>query len=276
MPRFLMCPPDHYEVAYAINEFMAPDAWAQDAERLSALAHEEWSGLKSAIEAAGGHVEMLGPTPGLPDLVFTANCAVVLDGDVLLGRYRAEPRRGEEPITERWFRKAFPNVGKQAEGVFQEGLGDSVWDPVRKLFWAGHGPRSSQASHVAIAERFEAEVVSLPLVSTRFYHMDVCLMPLSGGHVLYLPSAFDEAGLTEIRDRAGALAVPVSEDDANLFAINCVEIDGTVILNDCTPELQSALEGRGYAVVKTPLSTFAMGGGGAFCLTLRLDWRKSG
>ncbi|MEL6364238.1 MAG: arginine deiminase-related protein [Pseudomonadota bacterium] len=276
MPRFLMCPPDHYEVAYAINEFMAPDAWTKDAARLSALAREEWAGLRRAIEKAGGTVETLEPTAGLPDLVFTANSAVVLDGRPLLGRYRHTARRGEEPIVSAWFEANFEDLEKQPEGVAQEGLGDCVWDPVRRLFWAGCGPRSDRAAHDRVAERFGAEVVSLPLVSNRFYHMDVCLMPLSGGDILYLPEAFDEDGRREIKARGGDRLIPASAEDAEMFAINCVEIDRTILLNDCTPALESALSERGYAVVRTPLSTFVMGGGGAFCLTLPLDLASDG
>jgi len=271
MPRYLMCPPDHYEVAYAINEFMAPDAWAKDADRLCALARTEWDGLARAIEEAGGSVETLAPRPGLPDMVFTANSAVVLDGKALLGRYRAPERQGEEPHVRRWFESAFSEVRKQPEDVSQEGLGDCVWDPVRRIFWGGFGPRSSRESHAAVAQTFGVEVVSLPLVSGRFYHMDVCLMPLSGGDLLYLSSAFDADGLAEIRRRAGDKAIAASEEDADLFALNCVEIEGAVILNDCTPALEATLADRGYRVRRTPLSTFAMGGGGAFCLTLRLD-----
>ena len=266
-----MCPPDHFEVSYAINEFMEPDAWAKDADRLSALARSEWDGLVAAIERAGGTVETLPPAKGLPDLVFTANAAVVLDGRVLEGRYRAPERAPEEPLVSAWFAKHFSDCVKQREGAFQEGLGDSVWDPVRQCFWAGWGPRSSLESHDAIRTCFGAQVRSLKLVSSRFYHLDVCLMPLSGGEILYFPEAFDADGLAEIQGAAGDMAIAVSAEDAGRLAVNAVEIDGTIILSGCSEGLRARLETRGYEVVETHLTTFAMSGGGAFCLTLRLD-----
>ena len=43
------------------------------------------------------------PVRGLPDLVFTANAAVVLDRKVLLARFRCEERQGEEPHNRRFF-----------------------------------------------------------------------------------------------------------------------------------------------------------------------------
>jgi hypothetical protein len=60
-PRFLMCPPRHFAVAYSINPWMDRQAWGQ------------WAELRHALAAAGAAIETLEPAPGLPDLVFTAN-----------------------------------------------------------------------------------------------------------------------------------------------------------------------------------------------------------
>ena len=48
---------------------------------------------------------MRAPRVGLPDLVFTANAAVVLDGKALLARFRHPERQGEESIVERAFHR---------------------------------------------------------------------------------------------------------------------------------------------------------------------------
>jgi N-dimethylarginine dimethylaminohydrolase len=81
--------------------------------------------------------------PGLPDLVFTANAAVVLDRQVLLARFRHPERAREEPHFEAVFRSLQARglvdaVRKLPESVVLEGA-DCVWDATRELFWLGYG-----------------------------------------------------------------------------------------------------------------------------------------
>ena len=83
-PRFLICPPRHFAVTYSINPWMDPRAWAEGGAALHADAQLQWAALRHALEAAGAALEALEPAPGLPDLVFTANAAVVLDRKVCL------------------------------------------------------------------------------------------------------------------------------------------------------------------------------------------------
>src|SRR5262249_57554109 len=96
-PRFLMCRPQHFGVTYAINPWMDPQSWARDGHALSATAHQEWTQLHHAFTELGALIELMPPAPGLPDLVCTANAAVVLDGTVLLSRFRHPQRRRQQP-----------------------------------------------------------------------------------------------------------------------------------------------------------------------------------
>ena len=50
-------------------------------------------------------VDLVPPAAGLPDLVFTANSAVVLDRNVLLARFRHPERQAEEAHFEAAFRR---------------------------------------------------------------------------------------------------------------------------------------------------------------------------
>ena len=45
-----MCPPDHYEVAYAINPWMHPDDWRPHASDLAAESRREWLALRAVFE----------------------------------------------------------------------------------------------------------------------------------------------------------------------------------------------------------------------------------
>src|ERR1700746_2588910 len=103
--RFLMCRPQHFAVAYRINPWMDPRSWAQHDGALSLESQKEWTRLYRKLIRLGADVELVTPAPGLPDLVFTANAAVVLDGVALLARFRHPERRSEEPHYEAAFRK---------------------------------------------------------------------------------------------------------------------------------------------------------------------------
>jgi N-dimethylarginine dimethylaminohydrolase len=279
--RFLMCRPDHFAVAYSINPWMDPKRWARRNEALVAAARRQWENLYCAMQNEGAAIELVPPMPNLPDLVFTANSAVVLDGKALLARFRHPERRAEEPHFEAAFRRLqerglIDAVHKLPEHLVLEGAGDCVWDPARNLFWMGCGQRSDAAARDAVEREFGVEAVVLELVDPRFYHMDTALRPLPGGEVMYYPGAFSAAGRAEINRRVDAdKRIPLKFDDARRLAANAVSISRTLILSSCSNRLRAALEQRGYRVVATPLDAFLRSGGSAFCLTLRLDQRSA-
>ena len=90
--RILMCRPDHFAVSYSINPWMDPKSWAKDNTTLAAIARREWDGLHRALERAGAQIELVPAVAGLPDLVFTANAAVVLDGSTRTSATRTPTR----------------------------------------------------------------------------------------------------------------------------------------------------------------------------------------
>jgi N-dimethylarginine dimethylaminohydrolase len=131
-PCFLMTDAVHYDVHYQINPWMRPDAWQADAGGRAAAMRASRT-LASALERAGARIEHIPGVAGLPDLVFPANAAIVLDGKVLLARFRHPERQGEENI----FRAAFEALKARGvveeivdlpQGVLQEGAGDCIWD----------------------------------------------------------------------------------------------------------------------------------------------------
>jgi arginine dihydrolase len=276
-PRILMCRPKHFAVTYAINPWMDPAGWAADNHSLTASARLEWERLHHALLGLGAIVELLPPVPDLPDLVFTANAAVVMDRKALLARFRHAERQREQPYFERGFRELkargyIDSIVPLPEEIVLEGAGDCVWDATRGLFWMGHGPRSMLAARGIVEETFGAETVALELADARFYHMDTALSALSKGDVMYFPGAFTAAGLAEIRTRvAPRQRIELDEADAVRLAANAVCLGDTVVLSDCSSGLRRRLEVRGYRVVGTPLASFLRSGGSAFCLTLRLD-----
>jgi N-dimethylarginine dimethylaminohydrolase len=276
-PRILMCRPTHFSVSYSINPWMDPTRWASDARHLAATARRQWRGLQTRLLELGAALEFVAPAPDLPDLVFTANAAVVMDRKALLAHFRHPQRQREEAHFERAFRSLqgsglIDEIHHLPEDVVLEGAGDCVWDPARKLFWMGYGPRSDRAACGHVARAFDAEVLALELADERFYHMDTALCPLTRGELMYFPGAFTRDGLADIHARVRPdLRLEISIEDASVLAANAVCLNDAIVLSECSPSLRRCLESRGYHVHGTPLGAFARSGGSAFCLTLRLD-----
>jgi len=279
-PRYLMCPPRHFAVTYSINPWMDPKAWADGGSALPQEAGRQWAGLRRALLAAGAAIKMLEPAPGLPDLVFTANGAVVLDRKVVLARFRHGERRDEEPLFAAAFaalqaRGLFDEIATLPEGVRLEGAGDCIFDTRRGHFWMGCGFRSDATAAAFIERRLGATFVTLPLANPSFYHLDTAFCALPCGSVIYYPHAFTTAALASIHERvAPEHRIALDHGDAALFAANAVCVDRTVIMSRCSAALRRTLEERGYTVVSTPLDVFLRSGGSACCLTLRLDYRS--
>jgi N-dimethylarginine dimethylaminohydrolase len=279
-PRFLMCRPTHFAVTYAINPWMDPEHWARNDHALGAASWTEWALLRDTLCDLGAVVELVTPAPGLPDLVFTANAAVVLDGIALLARFCDAERQGEEPQ----FAAAFRSLQRQGivrelrtmpAGLVLEGAGDCVWDRARGLFWMGFGRRSHAEARDIVETTFGVEAVPLELVDPRFYHLDTALSALPNGELVYFPGALSRDARQAIAARVDpADRIELTAADACRLSANAVVLDGTVITPACSPRLRKELERRGYCVREIPLGAFLRSGGAAFCLTLRLDQRS--
>ncbi|MFM7448905.1 MAG: TIGR00300 family protein [Leptolyngbyaceae cyanobacterium] len=266
--RFLMCPPDHYDVDYVINPWMEGNIHKSSRER----AVQQWEGLYHIIkDHSHAVVDLVKPEVGWPDMVFTANAGLVLDKTVVLSRFYHKERQGEEPYFKQWFESQGYAVYELPKELPFEGAGDALLDREGRWLWAGYGFRSELDSHPLIAKWLDIEVLSLRLMDERFYHLDTCFCPLTDGYLLYYPGAFDAYSnrLIELRvpeDRR----VPIDEDDAVNFACNAVNIHKTVILNQVSDALRKQLEDKGFEVIETPLTEFLKAGGAAKCLTLRV------
>ncbi len=278
-PRYLMCPPRYFAVNYSINPWMDPAAWTAGASALHAQAELQWDGLRRVLQGLGAAVETVEAAPGLPDLVFTATAAVVLDGKAVLARFRHGERQDEEPVFLEGFaalkaRGFIDEILELPEGVMLEGAGDCIFDPARGLLWMGCGFRSDAAAAEVMEREFGVRCLTLPLADPRFYHLDTAFCALPCGGVIYYPQAFTPEALVVIHDEvAPADRIALNLADAARFAANAVCVERTIVLSRCSDALRRKLELRGYAVVETPLDVFQKSGGSACCLTLRLDHR---
>jgi N-dimethylarginine dimethylaminohydrolase len=264
-PTFLMCPPGWYEVQYAINPWMAGNI----AKSTRDTAFQQWNGLYHAVKSIGD-VRVIQPKEGSPDMTFVAHGAVVNYGVAALSSFAHSERTAEEDHLQTWLEEAGFIVWK-SEGLPLEGEGDVLFSPDGKRVWAAHGSRTSIQSHHRLSNVWHIEVTSLHLVDPRFYHLDLCFIPLSRGQVLYYPGAFDRRSLEKIEgvySRPNRIAV--TEEEAVQFSCNVINV-GDKVLMHTAGGVANRIRAYGYRVSEFPLGEFIKAGGAAKSLALRLS-----
>jgi N-dimethylarginine dimethylaminohydrolase len=262
-----MCPPDYFSVDHVINPWMAGNTGQLNEE----LARVQWLGLHDAL-AEVADIELMPPYPDLPDLVFTANAGFIYGRKAVPSHFMPKERRPEEPYIKQWFAERGFEVHVLPDDVGFEGAGDCLIDRGGAWLWTGYGFRTEIEAHAYLARWFEREIVSIRLTDPRFYHIDTCFCPLSGGFLLYYPEAFDADSLQAIKKRIPPKRlIPVAAEDAASFACNAVNVDQHIFAHRFSAPLKRLLMDLGFQLHETPLSEFLKSGGSAKCLTLRIS-----
>ena len=261
-----MCPPEYYGIEYEINPWMRVTNQS-DGDR----ARAQWQALTQVLEKEiGAKLEIMEPVRGLPDLVFTANAGIVHGSRAVPSRFRHPERQREERYFVEWFtKKCYEVVSLDGEWYF-EGAGDLLGFP--DIWFGGYRQRSDIRAYDQLTTIFQKEILPVELVDQRFYHLDTCFCPLSGGELLYFPPAFDAYAQTVIASRIAQdkrFAVPTSEGER--FACNAVCVGRHVVLPTQCPETMEWLIQQGYTPHPVELDEFLKAGGSAKCLTLALD-----
>ena len=265
--RVLMCPPDYYAIEYEINPWMRCD---RPSEHQAAV--RQWQDLHRLLEQLGVTVQCLPPVAGLPDLVFTANAAMVCGETAILSHFRYPQRQGEEPHCRQWLSEHGFQVRRLGSPAFFEGAGDALF--CGDTLFAGYRLRSDVAAFHEISDLLGCRVIPLELRHPYYYHLDTCFCPLAPDLAIYYPAAFDDYGRKAIQELIGRL-IAVADDEAARFACNAVVVGQTVIVNSGCPRLCHQLRASGFTACETPLSEFVKAGGSAKCLTLRLDGEEA-
>ena len=267
--HYLMCRPTYFAVTYSINPWMDP---SQPVDTEKAIA--QWTTLRDTYRELGHRVDEIEPVPGLPDMVFAANGAFVVDGVAYGAQFRNPQRADEAPAYQAWLEKAGYPV--RAPKHINEGEGDLllVDSRIGELVLAGTGFRTEHAAHAEVQELFGRPVVTLRLVDPRYYHLDTALFPLGNGTVAYYPGAFSEGSLRVLRQLFPD-AVIASEADAAVLGLNAVSDGRNVVLNAEATGLVQQLQERGLNPVPVDLSELRKAGGGPKCCTLEIRGQET-
>jgi N-dimethylarginine dimethylaminohydrolase len=255
-----MCRPTYFGVEYSINPWMDP---AKPTSTETAVA--QWEDLHDLLVSLGHRVDAVEPVPGLPDMVFAANAATVIDGRALVAKFRYPQRDGESAHYFEWF-EAHGYAPVQASW-HNEGEGDYL--TVGEVVLAGTGFRSNRHAHREAEEFFGRRVIGLDLVDPRFYHLDTALTVLNDNEIMYYPPAFSTRSQAVLRDLFPD-AITAARTDAKAFGLNAVSDGTNVVLPEAATGLATRLRERGYTPIGVDLSELLKAGGSAKCCTLEL------
>ncbi|WP_407663394.1 dimethylargininase [Micromonospora musae] len=261
---YLMCSPEHFAVEYAINPWMDVTA-PVDPE----LAVKQWDRLRETLVQLGHEVHLLTPERGLPDMVYAANGAFVVDGVVYGAQFKHEQRAAEAAA----HRAFYESQGWRfiAPSETNEGEGDFAYVPDAHggLVLAGHGFRTELPAHAEAQEALGRPVISLRLVDPRFYHLDVALAAIDDGNVVYFPGAFSAAS-QKVLAQLFPDAVIADDADVMAFGLNLVSDGLNVVLNSEATGLAEKLKAAGYHPVPVELAELKKGGGSVKCCIAEL------
>lgn len=259
--HYLMCRPTYFDVVYSINPWMDPRKPVD-----TPLAIAQWERLRQVYLDLGHTVELIDPVPGLPDMVFAANGATVVDGRALVARFRDAERVDEAPAYRDWLLgHGFTDL-RTAE-LINEGEGDYLL--VGDLLLAGTGFRSDPRSHGEAQEFFGRPVISLTLVDPDYYHLDTALTVLDDETIAYYPPAFSPGSRADL-ERLFPNAVIACDADAEVFALNAISDGLNVVLPHNAIGLAEQLRDRGFRPTGVDLSELLKAGGSVKCCTLEL------
>ncbi|MEE1818403.1 amidinotransferase [Streptomyces sp. SP18ES09] len=260
-----MCPPTHFTVTYCINPWMDP---AKPVDLPLALT--QWEDLRDRYRSLGHTVELLSPDPTLPDMVFAANGATVVDGRVLGARFAHQERAAEADAHRAWFLgNGWADDAVRVPEHVNEGEGDFA--VTASWILAGRGFRSSPLSHDEAQEFFGRPVIGLELVDPRYYHLDTALSVLDDARdeVMYYPDAFSP-GSRAVLARLFPDALIATAEDAAALGLNAVSDGRNVLLPQAAVGLFGPLRDRGFEPVGMDLGELLKGGGSVKCCTQEL------
>lgn len=264
LSQVLLCQPDYFEVSYSINPWMKPGP-------INLLkARQQWQNLQQTLKYLQIKVEVISQQPNVPDMVFAVDQGLVKDNQVLLASFHYSERQPETKFYQQWFTEQGYQVST-TDGASFEGGEYLRWG---ENYFVGTGFRTESAAVPIIKNFLNTQVIELELIDPRFYHLDMCLLPLSETQVLYYPAAFSPSSVALLQQEVPDL-IEMSEEEAMMFGANSLVIEQTVLLSAYNLSLSQKLSQLGYQPLTVDVSEFSKAGGGIHCLVMPLKYQES-
>lgn len=258
--HYVMTAPTFFTVDYAINPWMDTSVPVD-----TALAVAQWNTLRRTYRELGHTVDLVEPVAGLPDMVYSANGGLLVNGAAVVARFAHRQRTAEAAVYAQWMsRQGYQPVETRH---VNEGQGDLL--VAGSVVLAGYGFRTDRRAHPEIAAIVEMPVVSLGLVDPRFYHLDTALAVLDDTTVAYYPPAFSETSRARLLELFPA-AIEVASAEAYALGLNVVSDGLNVVLPAAATGFAAQLRRAGFRPVGVDLSELLKGGGSVKCCTLEV------
>jgi N-dimethylarginine dimethylaminohydrolase len=252
------------------------------------LAMKQWDSLvlqyRKLVEKGDiAEMVLLGCYPDLVDLVFCANAGLTWKDKkgnlkAFMSAMRHDIRRAEIPYITSFLENEGYEISTCDDGYF-EGMGDCIWHPTDNKLFCGHGYRTSRAGLECFKNSVKEEnfsVIELELCDPRFYHLDMCFLPLSWHTVLIYHQAFTPDALRKIVANFKNVEFIAAKEALN-FALNGHIIRtakrrrDVCIIQKGNPHTEAILKREKIRIINCDLSEFNKSGGSVFCMKLEFN-----
>jgi N-dimethylarginine dimethylaminohydrolase len=267
--KVLLCPPDYYheleisEIAHRTVE----DGEGVDLEKAKTMHHE----LAETFAEAGVAVEWERPHPDHVWQVYTRDFGVNTPAGVLIGKYRYEPRWGDEEFAiEALETLGVTVVGRVGRGAVE---GGDCWLLDETTLAIGAGNRSTLEGIQNAAEILKPHGIDVVPVEflAQWNHLDMIFAVVAEKLALFSPDGVPGTYARFLKDRGWRL-LPVPEEQVmhtgcNVFALG----EGRVLSFAQNGSVNELLRAEGFTVLAPSLGEFTKMGGGPHCLTFELQ-----
>lgn len=233
--------------------------------------------LEATLEANGVACRLLPAQPGMPDLCFTRDSAVMTPWG-LLGLNPASAHRRMETAQMLVFARnaRIPTVGAIEIGTVEGGDVCILRDGLLVVGWSGE--RTDRRGAEAVCELFRA--AGWRTITYRFdphfLHLDTQFCMIDDGLALACVDVLHDDFLRQIAAE-GIELIPVTYKEAQRLGCNLLSLGGRrVIASAGNARVASELRRRGVQVDTVDVSQFERCGGGVHCLTMPLARARGG
>jgi len=197
---FVLCPPYYVETKIKNNSWMD--------KKISGnltIDHEkflgEWWNMYE-IMTANSLVFLLPPKKGLQDQTYVNSFVCLNDGKtIILSKFRAKGRKGEEKIAGNFLKKLGYNVIQSPyffEGYPELKFSGQKDKKDKDIYYGGYGIRSEINFHKWAEKEFNIKIIKLREVDPFLYHLDCSLFVLNKDNVMVCTEMFTKKELKQI------------------------------------------------------------------------------
>jgi N-dimethylarginine dimethylaminohydrolase len=264
----LLCPPTYYR-ELEISEIAHRTVESGEGVDLS-VAVPMHAGLARALAEAGIDLAWEEAHPDHAWQVYTRDFGVNTPAGVLIGKFRYEPRWGDEEFAIAALEKLGATiVGRVSRGAVE---GGDCWLLDESTLVIGAGNRSTLEGIQNAAELMKPHGIDvLPVeFDPAWNHLDMIFSVLAEKLAMYGEDGLPASYVGFLKDRGWRL-IPLPEEQVMKTACNVLSLGQGRILSFAENEtVNELLRAEGFELVAPPLREFTKMGGGPHCLTFEV------